>query len=444
MKKIILSLVVFSFAVASMAQNYDPIKNLLLLGQAKKAKEDLDKQMTNAKFTSKPEAYILKATIYAALASEANVKGTPEGMALLNEAEAAFAKYREMQPDLSLAKDPVYQNGPINLYAGLFAAGYKEYEAKNWEKGYQTFSKVVGLSDMLIKEKILNVTTDTNAVILAGIMAESSKHEDDAAKYYARLADIKLGDKDYESIYRFLVNYNFRKKNMEAFDKYRALGKQLYPKSDFWDYDKVDFAVGLEDSFDKKVSAVEEQLNSDPSNYKAALLLGGIIYDTLNSEKENAVPPANAEALEAKMVTALQKANSLSPNVELPLIYLGGHYINKAKRINDKRKAHAADMKNRTKPGTQASKEDIQKRDALDLEYGKTLDLAIAPYEKAVTIFQAKPTMTLREKQQYKYIVSDLGEIYGYKKGQAKGKPADVAKFTAEEKKWNDLYLTIK
>ena len=86
----------------------------------------------------------------------------------------------------------------------------------------------------------------------------------------------------------------------------------------------------------------------------------------------------------------------------------------------------------------------MQKRDALDKEYAQSLDATIAPYEKAAAIFAAKPTLTMRDKQQYKYIAADLGEIYAYKKTQAKNKPADLAKFTAEEKKWNDLYDSIK
>ena len=255
---------------------------------------------------------------------------------------------------------------------------------------------------------------------------------------------MKLNDREYESIYRFLVNYNFRKKDMAAFEKYRSLGKELYPKSEFFDYDRVDFAAGLEEDFDKKVKAVEEVLAGDPNNYKAHYRMGALIYDTLNSTGEGAKLPSNAAELETRMVTSLRKAHELQPKDENPLIVLGGHYINKSKRINEDRKKHAADMKARTKPGTAASKEDVAKRDALDKEYALALENSIEPYEKAAAIYAAKSTLTAREKQQYRYIAGDLGEIYSFKKGQAKNKPADLAKFTAEEKKWNDLYDSIK
>lgn len=445
MKKIVLSVVLLSFIMVSSAQDYDKIKNMVALGQAKKAKEDLDKSMTNAKFAAKPEAYILKTTLYATLALDKDVKGTPEADQLVKDAEAAFAKYKEMQPNLSLMKDPIYSTGPINLYSALFSSGYKDYETKNWQKAYETFEKVVSISDMLIKEKQISVPVDTNSLILVGVTAESSNNKDAAAKYYTRLADLKIGGRDYESIYRFLVTYYFSKKDLATFEKYKAYGKELYPQSEFFTYDKIDFAVGLVDEMDKKIASLEDILATDPSNYRANLLLGGVIYDTLNSAVEGAVPPANADALETKMVTALNKASSAKPDAETPLIYIGGHFLNKSKKINDLRKQHAAEMKARTKPGTPNSKEDLQKRDALDQQYAAALDAVIVPYEKAAAIFATKLSkLNIREKNQYKYIVGDLGEIYGYKKGQAKGKPADLAKFTAEEKKWNDLYDTIK
>ncbi len=101
-------------------------------------------------------------------------------------------------------------------------------------------------------------------------------------------------------------------------------------------------------------------------------------------------------------------------------------------------------MKARTKPGAMASKEDIAKRDALDKEYGETLEGAREPYEAAAAIFATKADMHTRDKQQYKKAASYLADIYAFKKAMAKGKPADQAKWAAEEKKWNERYDSIK
>ncbi|RYY58408.1 MAG: hypothetical protein EOO05_16545, partial [Chitinophagaceae bacterium] len=234
MKKIALVLLMFSFTAAVSAQTYDDIKNFILLGQYKKAKEDLDKKMTNAKFASKPEAYLLKTTIYGVLAGDSSVAGTPQGDALNAEAEAAWAKYKEMQPTLEMAKEESYKNGPISIYSNYFSKGYKAYEAKKYAESFTSFKKVAEYSDMLQQMKILTAPLDTNVMILAAFTAENSDHKDDAAKYYTRLADAKVGGNGFEGVYRFLVTYNFNKKDLAAFEKYKAIGLELYPQSEFF------------------------------------------------------------------------------------------------------------------------------------------------------------------------------------------------------------------
>lgn len=445
MKKILFLVLVCSTAAVARAQNsYEAIKNLLIFNKYKEAKTELDKNMGNAKFTSKPEAYMIKTAIYSALAMEDAVKTTPAGEQLAAEAEAAFKKYREMDPALSLINDPVYQNGPVNLYSSFYTRGYSDYLAKNWQAGFEKFKKAVELSDLLIDKKVVTVAMDTNVLILAGIMAENSKNDNDAAKYYSRLADKKIGGADFEGVYRFLVNHYFMNKDMAAFEKYKALGAELYPKSEYFTYDKVDFAVGLVSSFNDKLKAVEEVLATDPNNYKANQILGELIYDTLNPRKEEDPIPANAAELETKMVTAFTRAAAAKAGNEVPYLFLGDHFIGKAVKINDARTAHAADMKTRTKPGTMPSKEDVAKRDLLDKQYGDALESARDPYEKAAEIFAGKDHLELRDKQQYKKVANYLADIYAFKKGQAKGKADLQAKYAAEEKKWNDRYDSIK
>ena len=126
--------------------------------------------MVDAKFTSKPEAFILKVIIYATLALDDKIKGTAEADQLLTDADAAFQKYKQLDPSLSLLSDPVYQNGPVNLYSGYYTAGYNDYTVKKWAPAYNKLSKAVDYSDLLIEKKLLPVTLDTNVLILAGIM----------------------------------------------------------------------------------------------------------------------------------------------------------------------------------------------------------------------------------------------------------------------------------
>ena len=445
MKRILILAAFCLPALFAAAQNYTPIKNMVALNQYSKAKEEFDQQISNAKFASKAEAYMLKTAIYAALAMAEENKNNEKGEQLTNDAEAAFQKYREMDPSMQLLTDPIYSNGPINLYSSYFSSGYNDYSTKKYTVAYPKFKKAVGLSDLLMEKKILPGTLDTNVLILAGITAEQSSKRDEAAEYYGRLADNKITGEGFESVYRFMVSYSFEKKNMAAFEKYKAAGKELFPKSEYFDYDKVDFAVGLADNFTSKLKAIDEVLATDPNNYKANQILGEIIYDTLNPREEGVALPSNFDELEVKMLGAFNKAAAAKPGTENAYLYMGDHFINKAVRVNADREAHVKDMQARTKPGTKSSPEDIKKRDELDKKYGEALEASREPYEKAADIFAAKTTeLSIRDKQQYKKAVSYLSDVFAYKKVQAKSKPAEAAKYAAEEKKWNDRYESIK
>lgn len=438
--------VVFTAATTAVAQNYDPVKTLVMLNQLDKAKTDIDKAFTNTKYTSKPEAFILKSVVYSGLANTDGKKGTPVAEQLFAEADAAFAKFKEMDPSMALLSDPMYQNGAVNLYSTYYTAGYTEYSKKNWSDALTKLKKAIDYSDILIKLKLLPSVLDTNVLILAGITAESGGFKEDALEYYKKLANAKVGGEGFEGVYRYLITYSFGKKDMESFERYKSLGKEVFPKSDYFDYDKVDFAVGLASGFEEKLKAIDELLATDPDNFKANQVLGEILYDTLDPREQEAVLPANYAELEKKMINAFSRAAKARPGYEIPFLYIGDHFINKASIVSEKRDQHARDMKARTKPGTMASKEDIAKRDALDKEYGETLEGAKEPYEAAAAIYAAKAELDIRDKQQYKKATSYLADIFAFKKAMA-GKvknTADQAKWAAEEKKWNDRYESIK
>jgi hypothetical protein len=297
---------------------------------------------------------------------------------------------------------------------------------------------------LLIERKILIASIDTNVLILAGITAEKSNHKEEAAGYYSRLADKKVTGDGFESVYRFLVSYYFGKKDFSSFENYKNIGKELYPKSEFFFFDKIDFAVGLETTLPGKVKAVEEVLATDPNNFKANEWMGEIIYRAFYPLKDDAPEPFDSAALEPKMINAFNKAGTIQPDSIDAFLYLGDHFYNRSEKINDLRAAHAADMQKRTKPGAMPSKEDIAKRDLLDKQYGEALETERMPYESGAAIFATRTTLTIREKAQYRLLAGKIADIYTFKKKQARGKPAEVAKYEAEEKKWNEKYESIK
>lgn len=441
MKKTILAVVAISFlATVARSQNVESIKTLLTLSQFKKAKEELDKAMGNAKFAAKNEAYILKAGIYAALSLDEEFRNKPEGEQLLNDAFGAYNKFKEMDKDLKLLEDPIYQNAPVNIYSGFYSAGYEDYRKKNWAGGLSKLKTAVEFSDFLISKKWINATLDTNVLILAGICAEQGGKKEQAATFYSRLADARIGGADFESVYQFLVNYYFIAKDLAKFEKYKRIGGELYPNSEYFKYDKIDFAVGLETDFNARIKAVEEVLLVDPNNLKANQMLGELIYDTLDSHKDGAVQPANADELEKKMIAAFEKAYSLKPDTIITQLFLADHFYNKTQLVNDKRSAHARLIGSKPKP----TADELKKREDLDKELAAVYELLRVPSEKVAAFYAAHGQLTNREKQDYKKVVGYLSDVFGNKKIRAKGNPAEQAKFAAEEKKWNDRYETIK
>jgi hypothetical protein len=437
-----------SFSVLLVAaQKIDEVKNLVVFNKFKEAKTEVDKGMNNPKFNTKAEAYMLKTVIYAGLSMEEANKNSAAGDQLANDADLAFKKYKEMDPSMSLINDPIYQNGPINLYSNYYTSGFNDYSGKKWQASYEKFKRAVEYSDLLIKNKLFQSPLDTNVLILAGITAENSNNKEEAVLYYSRLADNKVTGEGFESVYRYLVSHYFAKKDMASFEKYKALGRQLYPKSEYFEYDKVDFAVGLVEKFEEKVKAVEEVLVTDPDDFKANEVLGEVIFEALNPKEDTDPVPANADELEKRMVLAFNKAASVKPDYEIPYLFIGDHFINKAVKMNNKREAHQKEMQARTKPGTKSSPEDIKKRDDLDKVYGETLEEARIPYEKSCEIFanraKASNSLEMKDKQQYKKAASYLADISAFKKVQAKGNAANQAKFATEEAKWNSVYESI-
>lgn len=451
MKKLLLTIAICSSLLIVQAQSIDLIKSELALQQYDKAKSEVDRAFTNGDFTKKAEAHLLKAAAYSSLAMSDNNRGTPAGDVLIKEAMLAFYKYREMEPAMQLLTDLLYQNAPINIYSSFYSSGYNDYESKKWQTAFEKITKAVEFSDLLIAKNLLLVKLDTNVLTLAGIIAENSGNKDDAAKYYARLADSGVAGDGFESMYRFLVSYFFGKSNMALFEKYKSLGGVRYPQSAFFKFDKVDFAVGLAESFAQKITALENILSREPGNYKANELMGELLYDTLNTNKGPVLSRDQAREWESKMVKAFTNAAAAQPNNETPYLYMGDHFINKAASIGEQRDAILKEIKAAMTAGVsnKPTSEQISKRDLLEKEYADALEAALVPYEKAAALLAGKlnvenTNQQLKNKQQYKKAVSYLADIYSYKKSVAPKNSPAFTNWEAQEKKWVDLYQSIK
>jgi hypothetical protein len=461
MKKVVFLCATVATAFVATAQNYDEVKNFMMLQNYKKAKELLDKNWSNSKFVSKPEAYILKSTVLAGLAGDPTLAA--EAANNRTEAIAALDKYKEMDPKYSFLKDSnsVYFNTPAIIYGSYFNEGIGNYNKKEWAGALEDFKKAVELSDFLISNKLNKMQLDTNGLLLAGASAQSMKNEDEAAKYFVRLADAKVGGKENEFLYQFLAGYYIQKGDIDNFNKYLGYGKQVFPDSKAFDYEDIDYILQMEDET-KKQALIEKKMALDPNNYKLQSAIGETIFDQLNSKDTSKPLPENADELEAKMIASFEKANQIHPGNGFSMSNIGNHFINKsvrvAKELEDLKAANRA--KNQAaaqaapavkpKPGVKPKPatptqdpEYVAKRDELNKKYNEAILRAGEYYEKAVNIYSKVATPSNIEKQQYRNAVSYLIDINRELKESSKAKPADYDKFEKLEKKWTDAYSKL-
>ncbi len=445
MKKLLsVAILTLSVPVLTWSQTLESIKTFALLGQMDKAKTEIDKAANNPKVMGKPEAHILKTAIYASISMTDENRNKPTGNALVQEADASFEKYKSMDPEMKkMSEEDLYKNGPINIYYNYYNQGLADYNDKKWESAIPKLEKAISYSDLLISKTMLTSPVDTNLLILTGFVAERANNVNAAVMVYRRLAEAKVTGADFEGVYQYLVRYYFTSKDLPNFEKMKTLGASLYPESDFFKLDELDFTVGLAESITDKMKALNEFIANNPESYKAHDLRWTYLYDTLASVEEGVVLPERA-AWENDLLVSIKKCIQLKPGDVKNHQYLGNVYVLKKDQANEARVKFAEELQKRTKPGTKASPADIAKREQLDKEYQEAMERIIEPYTEAAKLYAGMSGLSARDKQQYKNVAGYLMEVYEYKQKRAAKDPAQAAKWGAEAKKWNDVYESIK
>ena len=450
-KKIMIAATV-SLTVANIlhAQDIESVKKQLLLNRTKDAKTEVDKVAANPKFNTKPDFWILKSTVYGNLATTPG-NSKEDSMAYLKESLADLKKYSELDPTDKLTTTPPYSDIARNLYVVHFNSGIAKFNAKDWQSAYDDLSTSAMLSNYLIKNKVLPGPIDTNSVLYSGAAAQNMKNDTEAAKWFTKLAEAKVAGKDNEFLYQFLTNYYLQKKDDANFKKYRQLGIELYPSSKYFTAVEGELARSSGD-FNDVVKYYEEKVNANPNDYEQQYDFGAEIYDHLYPRDTSKTPNVDVGAWETKMKAAFEKAAELKPEKGMPYAVIANSYAKKADAINNKITAVSDEVRNFNKGAKPdklgkfppVPKDMTARREALYKDYYATLDAAVPYFEKAADRFAKTTTLEPIEKQFYKNAASNLIDIYSMKKTNAKGKPADIAKFTAEQKKWETTYDTIK
>lgn len=413
------------------AQDFKKVRTNLVLAQAggnndqklEDAKTELDKALADPKAEGKAEGYLLQAEVYGMISGNNNLKAKyPNADA---QALQALKKYLELDPAETKLKEDNYQ-GLNSIYSSLFAAGVKEYNAKNWDSAYAKFRDLAELGDMFTSRKWSKSSFDTTSYLYAGVTAQNAKKSEEAAKYYGKIAENKIAGPDYEGIYDFLTKYYLNNNNQEQFAKYIALAKAAYPNNKLWT--DLEFANTTENSSIedvlKKFEAGDQGKTLTSSNY----LDYGDYF--INNKKIKELDPEKRTEYTNRAVYAFGKAAEMDTANGIASFNAGIAAYTVFEDASDaarKIKGTTADIK--------------AKRSQADKTADAAADKAIQWLEKSFATLSSKSARSNIEKSCLSKSTDLLYNLYAYKRDRSRGvSPKDYDKYEAKSKYYDSLH----
>ena len=407
MQKLILTtILVFIMSAGLMAQSVDDLKELAGKNEWAKAKEAVDKHLANEKNAKKSDGWYWKAVIYNAVARDENLsKQFPDARMQSFE---AYKKYLELDPKMVM--------GTLSQHAALFdvAFGHLEeasngFNNKKYEYALVNFKQAEKVEEFIVAKgftygEFAFPAFDTQLYLNIAASATQAKKEDVALEYYMRIADKKIVEKDYDEIYRYIVDRLTRQGNKEKRDKYLAIGRELYPKDPFWC--EVDLIEGGDDP--KKMFAIYERLLQGPCgtyemHYNYAV-------DLFNYTYAGDTKPDDYTAMQAKLTEILKKTIAINSNTDANML-MSRNIFASINQLYDSVIAIKG-----------AKPEDVKKKADLNAQMLKKYEEVI-PYATAVyESFNNRTDLRPVEKGNFKLVINMLIESWERKKDTAKVK----------------------
>ena len=404
----ILSFFLLAASFTAMAQSIDDIRTAAGKNQWDKAKEGIDKYLTNEKNAKKGEGWFLKAQIYNGIARAENAATLYNGDARV-EAFNAYKKYLEV--------DPKGIEGTMNQHSPLFdiAFGYQEkatnaFNSKKFDEALENFRNAEPVQEYIVKKQFTYgnfafAAFDTQLYLNIAASAINAKKEDVAVAYYQRVIDQKIKGESYDEIYRYVVDYYDKKGDKANTDKYLAIAKQVYPDDPFW------CEVGLaavENDKPKLFAKFEEKVTSGCANY-------GILYNyavelyNYTYVAENGKLPDDRANTQKKLEEVLKKALEIKPEGTEANMLMARHHLAIVNELGD-----SYDAIKGTKP------EDVKKKNDINTQIGKKFDDVFPYIDKLYTYYSTKTDLKQSEKVQLKIVTQMMLNYWESKKNKEK------------------------
>ncbi len=311
MRKLFFSFLFITIFSGLQAQKLKDVQKDISNNNFTEAKVKIDQMMTDPRNQSDASAWYYKGKIYSSLAQQDSTNSLDydaPGIAF-----EAFKKYQEMDAKNTLMI--LEQNvGLFQLYDLYYNRGVKNYNDKDYAAAFEKMKKALEVEDY-IRSKDFSFgnfsfpALDTQLVNLTASSAYLAKKESEAIPYFEKIADARVGGKEYKEVYALLVDYYVRNNNNEKADKYLNIGRDLYPDNDYWV--SVEFGSPGDD-IEARFKRYEAMLKKYPENYTLAMDYAIELFNYTYSYDSK---PADYDARVAKTGEALEralKANSTS------------------------------------------------------------------------------------------------------------------------------------
>ncbi len=457
MKKILLTVFAFTCIYAVNAQDLKKVNTVFLLQRFEDAKMEIDKAMADPKAAKNPQAWLWKARVYGALFTDDALRA--KYPTAVDDGIIAFRKYVELEPSLKALNE---DRSVIDYYyATSFKQGVGYFDKKDWEKAFKFLALSAEMGDMITANnwKNNNQKIDTTTVLFSGYAAQNAKKTADAAKYYSRIADLKIkelsGVGDLKDIYHFLVDFYMQEKNQGQFTKYVNLAKELYPGSaTLWgdyetEYIEKNYTLaermGLYDKLDAEGKLTSYQY----------LAFGNMFYNA-RDEETTGMDSIQIASLKVKAQEAFVKAYNKDNTNGIAAFNAGLLSYNEWGNIDDavvsnirkmrdlnSNKSTDKDPKKRAAANTKIDNEVAAlKKVNVDLEKKQQTyaDKGIEWIEKSYTVLSAKANADRAEKNVVSKSVDYLANLYQWKRDKAKGNQAEYDRYDALYKKYDALH----
>jgi tetratricopeptide (TPR) repeat protein len=414
MRKTIIAAIFIITGFAAGAQSVDDAVKQLEKNRDK-AKESIDKITADPANAKNADAWYAKAQIYNALATDDKYKTSiPDAY---DQAFDAFKKAFDADPNNKRMMVELYKSGFV-AYEGVANRAAAAYQANNMNAAFEGYKKTLEDGDYL-KSKNLSYSgysvpkLDTGMVFMAGYTAMKLDKTDDALKYFAQIADAKIGkEADYVIPYQFLT-YQYKARKDEAnFKKYVELGHQVYPKDPYFITIMIDWARE-NNNYPEMFNGYEELIALQPDSLNNSLSYASEMFDYLfikNPDKK----PADYDAIASKIETQINKTLSKDYDPLSSNLIIGQLYYNQGLD-----QATEADKIKGTKP------EDTKKKADLKAKAKAKYDQSIPYVEKVSSMLEQKGTLNLKEKGTLKNMYIMLGDMYTATGNKAKADEYD-------------------